>query len=371
MINNLLGKFKRDYRVLNLIEISKNNLLSNYRYLSLIDKKVRVALVLKSNAYGHGINIVAKILDPVNAPYFCVDSLYEAYELLKLGIKTPILIMGYTDPGNLKVKQLPFSYALFDLETTQVLNKYQPGCKVHIFVDTGMNREGVKLEDLPELLKALKQFKNLTIDGLMSHFASSDDKKDPLNKMQIKNFKKALEIIRKSGFNPKWIHLQNSDGLALHLKGVNVNLARTGIALYGISKKHKLKPVLSLKSKIIQIKKINTQDRVGYNGIFRAEKQMTLGILPIGYYDGVDRNLSNIGFVQVNDKYCKYVGRISMNICAIDLTNIKNPKVGQEVIIYSGNPKDKNSIINTAKLCGKIPYEILVNLASSIKRVII
>lgn len=372
MISKIIDIFKRDYHTLNLIEVSEINLLHNFKYLSSLSKKVRVAPVLKSNCYGHGITLVGKLLDQVNAPFFCVNSLYEAYELFKAKIKTPILVMGSTDHSNIKIKKLPFSFAVYDLDFLKALNKYQKGCKVHLFVDTGMHREGIPLNDLPSFLEETKNLLNINIEGLMSHLASSDDKKDPLNKTQIENFKVAYDLVRKNGFNPIWIHLQNSGGL-INLKPLklDVNMARSGLALYGISKDKSLKPVLTLKSKIIQVKKLNKGERVGYNGTLKASQEITLGILSIGYYDGVDRNLSNIGFVKIGSKFCKIIGRVSMNIMAIDLTDINNPKTGDEVIIYSDNPKDKNSIANTAKLCKRIPYEILVNLASSTKRIIV
>ncbi|MBI2040253.1 alanine racemase [Candidatus Microgenomates bacterium] len=371
MLDTLLKIFKKDYRTLNLIEISKTNLINNFKYLSSLNRRIKIAPVIKSNAYGHGIIELAKILDPLGAPFFCVDSLYEAYELLKVHIKTPILIIGYTDPQNYMVKKLPFSYAVYDIETVKILSKYQPGCGVHIFVDTGMHREGISLEDLPNFLTAMKQFKNLKIEGLMSHLASTDDKNDPLNRIQIKNFKKALTICKKYKVYPQWIHIQNSDGLAFNLPGCRLNMARIGLALYGISSDPNLKPVLTLKSKIIQIKKLRRGDRVGYGGTFTAKKDMLMGILPIGYYDGVDRRLSNKGYVLVEGVVCPIIGRVSMNIATVDLSKVANPYIGQKVLVYSNNPKDPNSIENAAKICQTIPYDILVHLAAPIRRVVV
>lgn len=372
MLNRILNFFSREYKTLNIIEVSKKNLLENYEYLSSLSTEVKVAPVIKSNAYGHNMTTVAKILDYVHAPFFCVDSLYEAYELLKSRIKTPILIMGSTEPSNLKVKKLPFAYAVYDLDFLKALDKYQPDAKVHLYVDTGLHREGILMDELSSFLGEARNLSSINIEGLMSHFASSDDKKDSLNNLQIKNFKKALDILKKHGIKPKWIHLQNSDGLTnLGPLGLDLTMARAGLASYGISKDKNLKPVLSLKSKIIQIKKIGKGERVGYNGIFKAQKEIILGILPIGYYDGVDRGLSNKGFVKVGNKFCKIIGRVSMNVMAIDLSNIENPRVGDQVIIYSNDPKDKNSIQNTATICKKIPYEILVNLAPSTRRIIV
>src|SRR5579859_6103710 len=176
--------FKSNYYPLNKLEISADRLLSNYQFLSnLSDQKI--APVLKSNAYGHGLITVAKILDNKGAPFFCVDSLYEAYELLKAKITTPILIMGYVNPYNLRVKSLPFSYVAYDIELVETLNKYQPGANIHIFVDTGMHREGILLDELSEFLRYAQKFSRVNIEGLISHFGMADNPENVLTKMQI------------------------------------------------------------------------------------------------------------------------------------------------------------------------------------------
>lgn len=373
MLNKILAPFKKEYKTLNRIEISKNNLLNNYKYLSSQNKRVKIAPVLKSNAYGHGIVQVAKILDQVGVPFFCVDSLYEAYELLKDGIKTPILIMGYTDPQNFKVKKLPFSYAVSDLDMLSVLDKYQPNCAVHIFVDTGMNREGIQMQDLPDFLKKLKGFKSLKVEGLMSHLAMAEKPNDSLTKKQVNNFSYVQQIVRKAGFRPKWIHISNSAGLLNNLNP-NCNMARIGLALYGIdpTEQHpKLKPVLKFLTKVVQIKNLKKGNRVGYDGTFLAKKDTVIGILGAGYYDGVDRRLSNKGSVLVNGVVCPIIGRVSMNVTTIDLSKVPNPNVGNDVFVYSNNRTDANSIENVARLCNTIPYDILIGLAASTKRVLV
>src|SRR3989344_1699321 len=340
----MLKIFKKMYKTLNRIEISRKNLLENYRFLSAINRKIKIAPVLKSNGYGHGIIEVAQILDKVGAPFFCVDSLYEAYELYKAKIKTPVLIMGYTNPENLKIKKLLFSFAVFDLQTVEILNKYQPGCAVHIFVDTGMSREGVTLEDLPDFLKTLKKL-NVKVDGLMSHLAGGMDK------LQIQRFHQAQKLVQKYGFSPKWIHL-----------GTSGNMARVGLKLY------LQKPILKFISHLAQVKKIKKSERVGYDRTYKAKKDTIIGIIPAGYYDGVNRGLSNKGFVKIKNIFCPIIGRVSMNMTTVDLSKTY-AKIGDEVIIYSDNPQNKNSVENAAKICKKIPYEILVNLAESTKRV--
>lgn len=381
MFKNIFRLFKGEYQTLNRIEVSKKNLLENFKYLTSLNPSLKIAPVVKSNGYGHGIIEVARILSTSTTskfPFLCVDSLFEAYQLLKANIKKQILIMGFTDPQNLKVKKLPFCYAVDNLNLAKVLNDYQPGCKVHIFVDTGMGREGVSLEQLPQFLLQLKQFKNIRAEGLMSHLASSENKNDKLFLTQIKNFKKAQEICKRMNIKPKWFHIAASGSIVNPQTRqiiANVsNLVRAGLALYGYSPTSSdvnLQPTLRLTSKLTQIKKIKKGEKVGYDGTYTAKRNMLIGILPIGYYDGVDRGLSNKGIVIIDNKVCPIIGRVSMNLTTIDLSKVKNPMADQQVAVYSNNKQDKNSIENIAKICKKIPYEIFVNLAASTKRVIV
>ena len=371
--SKLLG---HNYKPLNRIEISRSALKHNYVYLNSLDKKIKIAPVLKSNAYGHGITLIAKELDSYNSPLFCVDSLYEAYELLKIRIKTPILIMGYFNPKSLQTKRLPFSFAVFTKEQVISINKYQPQAKIHIFVDTGMHREGIPINELEDYLFFIKSKTNLKIEGLMSHLAMSENPKILNTKRQIKTFKNALAIMNKNNIFPKWVHFANSSGIlnSNAYEDMLSNLSRTGLALYGIDpvgKNKKLMPILRLITRIIEIKEIQKGDYVGYNFSFKAKKDMKIAILPIGYNDGVDLRLSNLGCVKIGRKYCSIIGRVSMNITTIDVSNIENIHLGQEVVVYSRKKEDKNSIENVAKQIGTMPYEILVHLASSTKRVLV
>ena len=376
MLQDLKKIFRRNYQPLNKIGISAANLKHNYQYLSSIDKNIKVAPVLKSNAYGHGLTIVAKVLDALAPPFFCVDSLYEAYELLRTGIRTPILIMGYVSPKSLITKILPFSFAVFDFAVLGTLNKYQPGAKIHIFVDTGMHREGLNLADLPKFVSYIKEKTNLQIEGLMSHLAESENPQHKLTQQQITNFQKAIRILDELNIKPKFVHLGNSSALLQHqsYRGKLGNMARAGIALYGIDPDGKnihLKPALTLKSQLGEIKNIGKGEYLGYDFTYRTKDKIKIAILPVGYFDGVNRKLSNRGFVKANGKYCPIVGRVSMNITIINISNLLRPRIGQEVTVYSNNPNDKNSIQAAAKTCGLIPYELLVYLASSTKRILV
>lgn len=363
-LKNLFGS---PYQNLNEIEISSKNLVENHKYLSELSS-LKIAPVLKSNAYGHGVIEVGKILKKLGTPFLCVDSLFEAYKLYE-EVKAQILIMGYTDPENLKIKKLPFSYCVFDLEFCKSLNKYQPGSKVHVFVDTGMGREGISVEDLENFILEVKKLKSLEIEGLMSHLASTEP--DSL-KNQVGNFKTAVDTLKKLGIETKWRHISASYGLLekdarKKIEEVS-NLARVGIALYGAYPDRNLRPVLRFITKIVQIKKLRKGDKVGYDGTFTAPSEMMLAILPAGYNDGVDRRLSNKGVASIDGRYCPIVGLVSMNLMTIDISSISKVFVGQEVVIYSDNPGDKNSIINSALLCKTIPYELLIHLNSFTKR---
>lgn len=371
---NLLSFFKRKYSPLNTIEISQEALYANYNYLSSIGKDVKVAPVLKSNAYGHGLPLVGKLLDTVGAPFFCVDSLYEAYELQKIKIKTPVLIMGYVDPRNLQNRQLPFSFAVYDKEQVAGISKYQKNSAVHIFVDTGMHREGIQLSELPELLAIIKKFSNIRVEGLMSHLGAGDN--IPATKKQLEQFETAKKLVHTAGSRPQWFHIAASSGL-LHSADYGKssgNLARCGIALYGIEPERigtNLKPVLTFKTTLSQIKTIKKGEKVGYDFTYTAKKNMIIGILSAGYFDGIDRRFSGKGYVFIGKTPCPILGRVSMNVTTIDISDVQNPQVGDEVIIFSNNANDKNSIVNAAILADTIPYDLAVHLAYSTKRIVV
>lgn len=363
MLGKILG---HKYQALNLIEISKKNLIHNYNYLSSINKNIKIAPVLKSNAYGHGLILTAKILDNLNPPFLCVDSLYEAYELAKNGITSPILIMGYIDPKSLDTKKLPFSFAVFSKEQIDAISKYQPLARIHVFVDTGMHREGILLHELNQSLSYIKN-KSLEIEGIMSHFGESEKSANPLTKQQINKFEQVSKSI-----NVRWRHISNSGGVMSNY-GLG-NLARCGIAIYGISplgNNTKLKPVLRFTTHLAQIKEINKDEFIGYSYTYKTKKTTKIAILPAGYNDGIDRRLSNSGFVKIGNKFTKILGRISMNITTIDVSDFLKAQVGDEVTVISSDPKDKNSIQNLANMANTIPYELLVGLHPSTKRVVI
>ncbi len=351
---------------LNLIEISRENILHNYKYL-LLKSGLPIAPVVKANAYGHGLIEVVRVLEKLNPPFICLDSFYEAYKLYKAGIKIPILIMGYVDPNDLKKDKLPFSYAVWDINDLKIIRKYQPRANFHIFIDTGMHREGVRMEDLESFLVEVKKEK-VQIEGIMSHFGVAGDKKYKPTGEQIDNFSRSELLFKKYGFDPKYKHINATSG-NLHLGKIG-NLGRSGIGIYGFDPEGKdknLKPVLKLWSSIFKIKNLKKGEKVGYGFTYEAERDMKVGILPIGYSNGLSRSLSNIGCVKVGQKFCRIIGRVNMGMTCVDLTNVKAGE-GDRVLVYSDNSKDKNSISEVAKLSDTISYEVLTRIPDSIVR---
>lgn len=368
---------RRQFAHLNTISVSKERFVANHQQLLKLNGGRKVAPVLKSNAYGHGLELIGQIVDELKPPFMVVDSLYEAYRLQKLKLSTPILIMGYTNPENLRHKRLPFQFSVFDLETAKALNSSQRNCGTHLFIDTGMHREGIVLSELDGFLVELKKLRNLKVVGVTSHFADADNSQsNAFTLQQIEVYKKALLQIKAAGFSPEWTHISASAG-AMKITDPIFSLVRAGIASYGINPLDSedaayanisLEPVLRFISTLAQAKEIEVGESVGYGVTFTAEKKMKIGLVPAGYYDGVDRRLSSKGVMVVRGVSCPILGRVSMNMTTIDLSAVNDAKVGDEVEIYSANKTAANSIDQSAKLCGTIPYELLVHLSESIYR---
>lgn len=376
---------RKTYQVLNEITLSRDALISNYQYFAKLNPQAQIAPVLKANAYGHGLAGIAELVDSdLSVPFICVDSLYEAYELYNLGIKTPILIMGYTDPANYAIwKKLPFHFAVFDKATLLALNQNQPGAKIHLKLDTGMCRLGLQDSDIPDFLATLKNCPSLVVEGIFSHFSQADNPaKATFTNRQITRFKNMASQFENAGYHFKWKHLSASSG-ASFLRDPYFNLIRLGLGFYGytpfgphtkegrIGRKN-LRPALELTSHIAQIKEIPIGSEVGYSGTYKAKQKEIIAILPLGYNEGLPRRLSNKGVVTLkNGGVCQIIGNISMDMCMIRLPRGSKAKVGDPVTIISHDPKHPNSLSHLSQLIKDIEYTFLTCLHQSIRRRII
>ncbi|MFC1655978.1 alanine racemase [Patescibacteria group bacterium] len=379
----LRRKMSRKLRVLNTITLSKNALRYNYRYFKKLHKEAKICPVLKSNAYGHGLIEIAKMLDPLDPPYFVVDSFYEAFELQKAGVKTPSLIIGYTHPKNYKyMKFKDVAVTMMDKETVIALGKLRRKIKVHLKVDTGMHRQGVPFDDVEEILRLIKTYKNLELEGICTHLADADNgNKNNFTQEQVKKFKKVLKIAEKLDLKPKWKHISATAG-AGKVFTKEFNMVRLGLGIYGESsldtkdkhfKKHhfeKLKPVMTFQSTIIDIKDLEKGDCVSYGCTFIAPKKMKIGIVPAGYYEGIDRRLSDKGYLYFKNKPCKILGRVCMNLTVVDLSNVKSPKKWDPIEVVGNDRSKKNCIRWMADTSKTIPYVLWINIAPTIRRII-
>lgn len=374
---------KNSYKTLNLIEVSSQSLKKNFEYFSSLNPKTAVCPVLKSNAYGHGVSLIGKFVDKELSPEFiCVDSLYEAYELKKAGVKTKIMILGYTFPENLKHKGIDFRLPLFDFETLKILNQYQPEIKVHLKIDTGMNRLGIKESEVENFIKMLKKYPRVKVEGIYSHLADADNPQSKdFSINQISKFKEIINVFEKNGFSFNYKHLCATAGSFI-FSDEDFNLIRLGIGFYGLSPflkdtkedkalSQKIFPSLRLLTHICEIKNVKKGEEVGYNLTFKAKSDMKLAILPIGYYDGIDRRFSEKGKVIINDKLCSVIGKVCMNITMVDVSEVGKVKVGDKSIIFDNDSLSPISVKNASLLVGKSPYETLVNLSETTRRVII
>lgn len=372
------------YQTLNLIEISSRALISNFNFFQKLHPEAKICPVLKSNAYGHGLRSIARFIDQKIKPEFiCVDSLYEAYELEKERIRTPILILGYTFPANFEIaKRLNFSFPVYDEETVATLSRYQRQASVHIKVDTGMNRLGVRPKDINKFISLLKKYPRLKIEGIYSHLAQVADsggKRETIK--QVETFKNIVGLFEGAGFHFKWKHISATAG-ALQLFDPEFNLIRLGIGFYGLSPfganvqydlelAKNLQPALRMITYLVQVETLKEGDAVSYDGTFVARKKMKIGILPLGYYDGLDRRLSNRGMVEIDGVECRILGRVCMNVTIVDVSQVKNPAIGQKVTVFSAHPFSSNNLTQSARLAKTIPYDLLVHLSPTIRRVLV
>lgn len=374
-----LKKLKRSlspYDPLVEILVSKDNLLSNFRTYQNLAPKFKIAPVLKSNAYGHGLGLVGKVMDRPDIAFLVVDSLYEAMELRGAGVKAKILIIGYTRFSNIeKIKIAGTAFTITSFDQLKIIsNNLKRPRLFHLKLDTGMHRQGIGIADLPEAVKLIKQNRKIILEGLCSHLADADGPEKAATLAQIKNWNVAAKTVRREFPGLPFYHLSNTAGLNF-FREIDANTARLGIGLYGFNPDPKisleLKPALAMKTVITSLRDIEPGEAVGYGYTYKAAKKNKLATVPVGYFEGVDRRLSGKGFFLAESIPCPIAGRVSMNITSIDVSNAPNIKIEDPVEIIGGDPKKPNSLENQARLCGTIPYELLVHIPGHLRRTLI
>jgi alanine racemase len=368
------------------VEISQQALLSNYNYFrNLINSKCKMMAVVKSNAYGHGLIEYSKIVEKFGVDWFGVDSIVEAEKLRKEGINKPILVLGHT-----LLEKIPtaiknnISLTVSDIDSLKKLknigiNKYK--LKVHLKIDTGMHRQGFFVSELPKVIKIIKSLNNfLIIEGVYTHFSCAHNPNLlSVTRSQIKEFKKALEILYQFGFKNLIKHAASTAGTIVFPES-HFDLVRLGIGLYGLwpskevkimfGEQLKLKPVLSWKTIIGQIKNLSCGCKIGYDLSETLKRDSKVAILPVGYWHGFPRHLSSIGWVLINGNKAKVLGRVSMDMIVVDVTDIKKIRNGDQVVLLGRSGKFINLADDLADLSNTINYEIITRINPLIKRII-
>lgn len=365
------------------VKIDLDNLAINFHTVKkFIGEDIEYMAVVKADAYGHGAAACAKRLETEGVNWFGVALPEEGAALRNSGIKIPILVLcGFWEGQENLLIANDLTPVIYQLEKAETFNRAAKNkgvkAKVHIKIDTGMGRIGVRFEDTENFAKGLKKFENLSIEGVMTHFAVADKlSENDFTDLQIDRFEHSVSIIESAGFQPKYKDLANSPGAIAH-DNARGNLVRIGGILYGLGgdvlpqeiKKPKLKPVMSLISNVSLLKRVPKGETLGYGRTFQTEKDSLIATIPIGYHDGYSRGLSNCGRVIINGEYAPVIGRISMDWTLADVTEISNVKVNDEVILIGGQNGIKISAEELAEKTETISYEVTCGINSRVNRV--
>jgi alanine racemase len=363
-------------------EINLENLAFNFQSVkNFIGNAIEYMAVVKADAYGHGAVQCANKLEAKNIDWLAVVLPEEGLELRKSGIKKPILCLGsFWNGQESLLLENNITPVIYQKEKAENFNRAaaEKGlkAKIHVKVDTGMGRIGVRFDEVKKLVEILKPLKNLSVDGLMTHFAVADKlSENEFTTTQIKRFDEAVSTFEENGFHPKYKDLANSPGAIAH-ENSRGNMVRLGGVLYGLGGdvlpkeivKPELKPVMSLHTRIAHIKKVPKGETLGYSRTFTTEKDSLIATIPIGYEDGYRRSLSNRGHVIVKDSFAPVVGRISMDWTIIDVTEIHDVKINDEVILIGGQKELKITAEELAEKIETISYEITCGINRRVAR---
>jgi len=379
------------------VEINLDAFRYNLRIIkSLVGLNTETMAIIKADAYGHGAIQCARAAIEEGTKYLGVGIIQEGIELRESGITSPILILGGVYPDELtELIYYNLSTSLSTLALAKAISKKADQSKknisVHIKIDTGMGRLGVQCEDFSDLLENVMSYKNITIEGFFTHLANADNVDPKVSQEQIVKFTNILKITQSKKFSklhssrqPILIHSANSAGL-LRYPESRFNLVRPGISLYGSLpspilkpvlnsiKKYNypaLRPVMSWKTKIIQVQTLRKGIPLSYGGSYTTQKNKSrIAILPVGYADGLNRRLSNKMEFLVKGTRVKQIGTICMDMCLIDVTELPNVDMGEEVVILGSQGKDNIPIEELAAKAETIPYEMFCGISKRVPRV--
>lgn len=362
------------------VEIDLDALRHNFRQVKTqAGPGRRVLAVVKADAYGHGAARVAPALESAGADCFGVAMVEEGLELRRAGVRSPILILGGVYAGQEpEILRHRFVPAIFDLEVARRLDGAASAADqvwpYHLKIDTGMGRVGFRPEELSAVLKELAVLPNLTMSGVISHLALADEPDHPFTDEQIRRFRGLLQEIRQAGFSPGEIHLSNS--AALFTRDLpECNLVRPGIVLYGglpsehFSDRMDLRPVMSFRTSVVQVKQVPAGTGISYGHRFTAQRDSVLAAVPVGYADGYSRHLSNRGEVLIHGHLVPIAGTVCMDWILIDVTDVPDVAVGDQVTLLGRDNGQWIAAEEWARKIGTISYEVFCQVSKRVPRI--
>ena len=353
-----------------VMEVSKKDFINNISKIKDFVGNKEILPVIKANGYGTHINKELDLLNRFNIVGVAIVD--EGIVIRETGYKKDILILNQPDVSEIdEIIENDLIIGISSFEFLNELIKWKEKVKVHLEIETGMNRTGIKLNDLDEYIRIIKKHKNIIVEGIYTHLSSADyDKKYTIKQLEI--FNKAVKKTIYEFSTIKYVHSQASNGL-LKYNDDCTNLVRAGLIMYGYESFPgakeiiDFKPICKLKTKITYLKEIDEGEAVSYSQKFISNKKMKIATIPIGYADGLRRSLLNIGEVVIHNKKVKILGTICMDSCMIDVTDIEDVKVGDEVYIWDNN---LITIDDIAEKCNTINYEILSTISDRVPRII-
>jgi alanine racemase len=355
-------------------EIDLSALSHNLRATRARLRDAKLYAVVKADAYGHGLGPIARAFESQGVDGLCVALAEEGLMLRAVGVTSPILILsGGNGDAHERVLSAHLTPVVYDYTQAAAFARaaHDKPVAVHLKIDTGMSRLGVTLPELGALLDALRGLPNLRLEGVMTHLASAESD-DALTALQLRRFDEALALVRAAGHAPRFVHAANSAGTFLHVAAQH-DLVRIGLALYGVapvpSLQPELRPVLALRSEVLALREIPEGAGVGYDQTFRASRPTRIATVPIGYGDGLMRAAGNRGVMLVGATRCPIVGRISMDLTTLDVTDLPACAIGDEVMVIGAQGDARLSASDLAAACGTIAYEVLTNISPRVPRV--
>lgn len=349
-----------------------------------IAKDTKIIAVIKTDGYGHGAVPIAQEIENYEYLFgFAVATSDEAMQLRKNGIKKPLLILGYTFEESYEelieneVRMAVFKYDMAK-EISDAAVRLKKNAIIHIKADTGMSRIGIKPDRSgADVVKQIATLPNITVEGIFTHFAKADETDKTATYEQIRKFNEIIALIESRRVNIPIKHCSNSAGI-VEIREANMDVVRAGITLYGLWPSDEvdktiinLKPVLSLKSKIVYIKEIEAGTSVSYGGTFTAGKITRVATIPVGYGDGYPRSLSNKGYVLIHGKKAPILGRVCMDQFMVDVSDITEAKELDEVTLVGESEGARLTVEEVGGISGRFNYEFVCDLGKRIPRVYI